>query len=336
MPMVRAMRMLNAIEAGTLSGSQLETLLTADPGRLAELNQLLTMRGQCRRLAASNTAMTAVAASTTAMTAVIASNTAMTAAAASNTAMTAVAASATAMAAVAASATATDAIRTNAAANNTVLGAATSVGAYLDRIRIIGGAASDATLAALATMTAVAASATAMAAVAASATAMAAVAASNTASDAVFTSAAARLAIYNSDTALAAYQANPAQVQRQIDTGGRTVTGSTATVPHTYVANGTRVILLRVWTTGGSEDLSLRWGRGLTTDDAAGGVRLPNGDNLGVATAALGRTATYANSGTYPSANNANANVVSAANGLRRGTWSLVGNTTQNVIYITV
>ena len=97
MPMIRAMRLLNAVEAGTTSGAQLETLLTADPGRLAEFNVLLGMRGQMRRMAASSTAMTAVAASSTAMTAVIASSTAMTAVAASSTAMTAVAASKTAL-----------------------------------------------------------------------------------------------------------------------------------------------------------------------------------------------------------------------------------------------
>ena len=183
-------------------------------------------------------------------------------------------------------------------------------------------------------MSAVAASATAMSAVIASATAMSAVWASNTATDAVFASATARLAVYNADTALAALQANPTQVQRKVTSGA--ISGSTASSSFTYVANGTKVILLRVWTTNGSEDLSLRWGRGLTTDDVAGGVRLPNGDNLGVATAAIGRTTTYTNSGTYPSASNANANVVSAANGLRRGTWSRIGNTTQNVSYILV
>lgn len=43
MPMVRAMRLLNAIEAGTLTGTQLEDLLVADPGRLAELNVLLSL-----------------------------------------------------------------------------------------------------------------------------------------------------------------------------------------------------------------------------------------------------------------------------------------------------
>jgi hypothetical protein len=163
---------------------------------------------------------------------------------------------------------------------------------------------------------------------------MTAVAASNVGSDAVFTNTISRLAVYNNDIALAAFQANSAQVQRQITARG--VSGSTAASAFTYVANGTKCILLRCWTTGGAEDLSLRWGRGLTTDDTAGGVRLPNGDNLGDTTAAIGRTTTYTNSGTYPDANNANANVVAAANGLRRGTWSLVGSTTQNVIYIAV
>ena len=134
MPMIRAMRLLNAVEAGTTSGAQLQTLLQADPGRLAEFNVLLGMRGQTRRMAASSTAMAAVAASSTAMAAVAASSTAMAAVnandqavriwmlagtnqvwsnfasvaavAASSTAMAAVAASSTAMAAVAASSTA--------------------------------------------------------------------------------------------------------------------------------------------------------------------------------------------------------------------------------------
>ena len=249
MPMVRAMRMLNAVEAGTTSGAQLEALLIADPGRLAELNVLLGMRGQARRVAASSTAMAAVIASSTAMAAVAASSTAMTA-------------------------------------------------------------------------------------VAASSTAMAAVWASNTATDAVFASATARLAVYNSDTALSALQATPTQVQRKVTSGS--VAGTATSSSFTYVANGTKIILLRVWTTGGSEDLSLVWGRGLSSNDFAGGVRLPNGDNLGGAAAAIGRTTTYGNSGAYPSANTDNANVVSAANGLMRRTWSLVGNTTQNVRYILV
>ena len=96
MPMIRAMRLLNAVEGGTTSGAQLQTLLTADPGRLAEFNVLMGMRGQTRRMAASSTAMAAVAASSTAMAAVIASSTAMAAVIASSTAMTAIATSTTA------------------------------------------------------------------------------------------------------------------------------------------------------------------------------------------------------------------------------------------------
>ena len=104
MPMIRAMRLLNAVEAGTTTGAQLENLLTADPGRLAEFNVLLGMRGQMRRMAASSTAMTAVIASSTAMTAVAASGTARAAIYNSDTALEAIAASTTAIAAIAASA----------------------------------------------------------------------------------------------------------------------------------------------------------------------------------------------------------------------------------------
>ena len=114
MPMVRAMRMLNAVEAGTLSGTQLETLLIADPGRLAEFAVLLGMRGQTRRIAASSTAMTAVIASSTAMTAVAASSTAMTAVIASSTARAAIYNSDTALGAIAASTTAIAAIAASA------------------------------------------------------------------------------------------------------------------------------------------------------------------------------------------------------------------------------
>ena len=188
MPMVRAMRLLNAVEAGTTTGSQLDALLLADPGRLSDWATLLVLPGQCTRMAASSTAMTAVAASSTAMTAVAASSTAMTAVAASSTAMTAVIASSTAMTAVAASSTATTAISGNATANNIALGSSYSVGAYLNEVAVVGGATTNSTLAAQATMTAVAASSTAMTAVAASSTA--------------------KMACFNSDTALNAIAAS--------------------------------------------------------------------------------------------------------------------------------
>jgi hypothetical protein len=118
--------MLNAIEAGTTTGAQLQTLLTDDPGRLAELNVLLGMRGQARRMAASSTAMAAVIASSTAMAAVIASSTAMTAVAASSTAMTAVAASSAAMDAVAASSAAMTAVAASSTAMTAVAASSTA------------------------------------------------------------------------------------------------------------------------------------------------------------------------------------------------------------------
>ena len=108
--------MLNAIEAGTTSGAQLETLL-GDSGRLAEFNVLLDMRGQARRIASATTTMTAIAASSTAMTAVIASSTALTAIVESSTAKMVIFNSDTALAAISASSTALNAMRTAAQYN---------------------------------------------------------------------------------------------------------------------------------------------------------------------------------------------------------------------------
>ena len=185
-------------------------------------------------------------------------------------------------------------------------------------------------------MTAVAASSTAMNAVAVSSTAMNAVAASDTASDAVFTSSTAKLAVWNSNTALSAYQANPIQVQRQITERG--VTGITNSSRFTYVNLDTKVILLRAFNSSDG-DFQLAWRSTSTTatptPNSADGVLLPNGDSLGTSTAAIGRTTNYANSGTIPTANNANSNVVSAANGLRRMGWRFKIDS-QTVIYITV
>lgn len=58
MPLVRAMRLINALEAGTLSGPDFANLITGDPTRAAELSVLYGMRGQARRLAASTGAFT--------------------------------------------------------------------------------------------------------------------------------------------------------------------------------------------------------------------------------------------------------------------------------------
>jgi hypothetical protein len=184
-------------------------------------------------------------------------------------------------------------------------------------------------------MDAVAASSTAMDAVAASSTAMNAVAASDTASDAVFTSSTAKLAVWNSDTALSAYQANPTQVQRQITERG--VTSSAASV-FTFVSVSTKVILLRAFVNAAG-NMPLAWRSTSTTPtptvNSTDGILLPNGDSLGTdIIPPKGRTTTYADSGTAPTANNANSNVVSAANGLRIIAQNAGYNKT--VIYITV
>ena len=97
MPMLRAIRTLNNLEAGTLSGAALQTLL-ADTGRHGDFVSLVTQRGHARRLAASSTAMAAVAASSTAMAAIVASNTALAAVFASSTARVAIYDHATALA----------------------------------------------------------------------------------------------------------------------------------------------------------------------------------------------------------------------------------------------
>ena len=341
MGMVNGIRALNALMSGTMTGAQLTTYLSTGSNS-GSFQQLLTLRGQVKVLtessvamtavAASSTAMTAVAASSTAMTAVLASSTAMTAVLASSTAMTAVAASSTAMTAVLASSTAMTAVAASSTAITAVAAsstAMTALNANDQAVRIWMLAGTNQVYSTFANV----------AAVAASSTAMTAVWASNTAADAVMTSSAAKLAVYGNDTALVALQATPAQVTRQISIGGRVSTGSTSAGSFTYTPNGTKVILLRMWETGGQDDPSLCFARGYTgtANSSTAGIILPiTGENLGKSSVAYGHNTTYGNTGTYPSASNDNANVVSAANGLARCTWSLVGGTTQNVIYITV
>jgi len=297
MPMVRAMRLINAVEAGTTSGVQLQALLSADAGRLAEFNVLLGMRGQVRRIASSSTAMAAVLSSSTAKAAVIAS--------------------ATAMAAVAASPAAWATVQSDAGTFNAVISDSTAMTAV---------AASPAAMAALiansTNMAAVAANPTAMAAVAADPTAMAAVWASDTATDTVLASATARLAIYNSDIALAALQANPVQVQRKVTSGA--VNASTASSTYTFVPNGTKVILLRRYYSKSEADL-ISWARGSTISGVGNGPS-GGGRNLDTGVTALGCVSgTYTSNGLSPTANDSTANFVAAANGLRRREWATGG-----------
>lgn len=97
MPTLRALRLLNAVEAGTVLGTQLQTYLN-DTGRAAEFSSLLSSRGQSRRMAGSSLTMTAIAASLNAANIVFTSATSSTSAAcqgvvASPVAMVAVSAS---------------------------------------------------------------------------------------------------------------------------------------------------------------------------------------------------------------------------------------------------
>lgn len=59
MSTLRGYRLLNALENGTVTGSELQTLLT-DSGRLAELKVLFARPGQARRAAASGTVVGAI------------------------------------------------------------------------------------------------------------------------------------------------------------------------------------------------------------------------------------------------------------------------------------
>ena len=329
MPALRALRTMNAIEAGTLTGAALQTYLsdaTLGAGRLADFNMLINARGHARRMASSATAMAAVAASSTAMAAVSVSSSAMAAVAASISAMAAVAASGSAMAAVIASSTAMAALNANDQAVRIWMLAGTGQN-YASFANVAAVAASSSAMAA------VAASISAMAAVAASGSAMAAVWASNTAADAVLTSATTRLAVYNADTALAALQANPTQVARQIGIGGRTTSASTAVSAFIFVANNTKVILLRRYY-GGTEYDCIDWARGSTTS-GAGVIAGSGGRTLDTGAQALGCTSgTYNSNGIMPSSNDDTANFVSSANGLQRRAW--VFGSTLYVNYITV
>ena len=52
MSTLRSLRLLGAVEAGTVTGTQLQVYLT-DAGRSSEFSVLLSNRGQSRRMAAS-------------------------------------------------------------------------------------------------------------------------------------------------------------------------------------------------------------------------------------------------------------------------------------------
>lgn len=110
MSTLRSLRLLNAVENGTVNGNQLQTYLT-DAGRLSEFSALLSTRGQTRRMAGSATTMAAITNSQLAIDVVFKSVTAQT-----SYACTAVVASPIAMTAVSLSPSSLNTVGGNAVA----------------------------------------------------------------------------------------------------------------------------------------------------------------------------------------------------------------------------
>ena len=90
MSIIRAMRLLNSVEAGTTTGSQLENILTSNESQFGEFNILCNMKGQATRMASSPTTMTALCTSQKALDALFNKSTAYISIASSVTALSAV------------------------------------------------------------------------------------------------------------------------------------------------------------------------------------------------------------------------------------------------------
>jgi hypothetical protein len=144
----------------------------------------------------------------------------------------------------------------------------------------------------------------------------------------------ARLAVYNSDTALAALQAAPTQVQNLVTSLGVTSSNAWSSAIN-LVANGTKIIILRRYYSASEYDY-INWARGSSTNGPGNGpVAGSGGRTLYTSASALGCVSgTYTSTGAYPGTNDATGNFVCAANGLRRDSSS--SSATQNVIYIAV
>lgn len=255
MPMIRAIRLLNAVEAGTANAAALQALL-ADAGRAGEFNMLLAMPGQSRRIVNNPVTLSTILASSAATGMMVASR----------QAMTTITESAPALAALMATPAAMTSLMASAAGMEAIWGTDTSADAFLN-------------------------------------------------------SASVRLSIYNSDTALAALQATPSQVQRQIMVRATSKTFSNSEV----VSNGTKLILLRRYYEGAwanSEYDSISWGRGQTV------AAIGNGPSGGGRQLFTGKASEGCVLGSYTSnrmravQNDYTGNFVAAANGLQRGAWA--------------
>lgn len=170
MAMVRANRLINALEAGTLTGSQLETLLSTNTASLGDFKVLIEMQAVLRRLNQNTTAMNAIAGSQTAVTAIIASDRALPYMLSKTNALTAFSANAGAMTAISASPSTVSTIYANSAAKLKILSSTHKLGAFLDTLIVANGGVANSTLAGLDTATQIASNATAMTAVSANST----------------------------------------------------------------------------------------------------------------------------------------------------------------------
>ena len=348
MPMVRATRMLNAVKAGTISGEQLETLLTGDPARFSEFNVLSGLPGTMRSAANSSASMVAVAASSTAMALIIASDTAlleftgsaasMAVVAANQTVISTLIASTPSLAAMTASRAAMNALAMSSDGMNIVAASSTARSAVLASSKAFNiiatkNMAMGKFIAGCAGLSP--ADYATMEAITASASTMSSVWASNTATDAVMASNIARLAVYNSDTALAQLQYKPLQVERLI-TNNATLNINYGYGDITLITNGKKIIFLRRYYSSQEYDY-INWTRGSTTVGDGNGLTAGEGGRT-LYTAATARgcnSGTYTNDGVTPVTNNVTGNFVCAANGLRRHS-AAYGNTTQYVYYIPV
>ena len=66
MPLLRGLRLLEAVETGNTTASCLDSLLTSDRGRYSDFSSVMVLPGQAQVIAASNIAMTCITGSNTA------------------------------------------------------------------------------------------------------------------------------------------------------------------------------------------------------------------------------------------------------------------------------
>lgn len=259
MPIIRAMRLLNTIENGSMTSAQLQTLLTTNTSSLTDLNVLLSMRGQARRIAASNTTMGVLLGSAAGLSAISASSVAL----------------------------------------NQMLARTSSTNLLL-----------------------------------ASTSLMTTVWANDSSTNILLGSTVNRNLVYNSDTALAALQANPAQVDRLISTIA--VNKNSNESIYTFEPMGNRVILLRRYYDDADYD-QLAWGRGITFESNGYGPAASTGRQLYLTNdyAHASNSGTYTANGSYATVNNVTCNFVSPANGLKR-CGSVAGGPMLYVSYIRV